>query len=275
MADSAARRRAPGPVQDLSVARARLASVQEQTEREARHAEELAAVSSAALTVLRQATQDADAAATRARSELAELSGKVERLRRQHAEFAGDCAALRTERDRLTAERDQLSTDRLERLAAVADAEASAVAARDRATAAIAEAEASVRIAQERAAAAAERLAGLVAEVEARDVEAAALEARVSVLREEVAALEASHRPLLPYAPPSDRPRLATLPTQCNARLERQDVAALRLYAEQEHATLADVLSAALRNYLPAEVYAAALDGLRAEGERDLLPAEG
>lgn len=94
----------------------------------------------------------------------------------------------------------------------------------------------------------------------------------VEHLRGEKRALERAFRPLLPYRPPAQRLRLATAEVQVNSKLQQHDATALRLYAEQTGTEMKRILMEALRNYLPTEVYAAALDLLQEQGRQGLQP---
>ena len=137
------------------------------------------------------------------------------------------------------------------------------------------DAEASTALAGKLAAAEDERLAGLRRQAdevqELRDEMAQEAER----LRQEIAALKAAHRPLRPYAPPENRPRIALEEQQVNAKLQAHDARALRLYAQEAGIEMRAVVTEALRNYLPHAAYDEALRQLIEEHHQAAQPAAG
>ena len=116
-----------------------------------------------------------------------------------------------------------------------------------------------------------ERLEQARAAHDAADTEAQRCRDEAGALHGEIAELDRQRRPLHPYAPPQDRPLLAAHLRQSNVRMEQQDITALQLWAPETGCPAGEVVTAALRLFVPAQVYARALEHL----EQEFLPAAG
>jgi chromosome segregation ATPase len=283
-ADNTRRGRVSGEDVRVRELRAEIGVLEEAAARERRHLEEAQALQVGVVTALTQVREDAQAALEGVRAAGSQMA---EQVRAAMAQVLGDArAALATAQSELAAVRKEVDTAKAERAAlagevttlraTISDLEgrrerlhdevrqydAAAESARERA-----------ELAAEKLAVAEESLAGVHAQVDEQRGLVGDLEGRAEVLHQQIAELEASHRPLHSYVPPVDRPRLSYSAEQCNTRLERLDVAALRLYATEARVDIRAVLTAALRDVLPHDTYARALDVLREQAERDLTPA--
>lgn len=210
--------------------------------REEEHLTRLQALTAQTLEVLHAAQRDAATAATTARADLEAVKPHLDLARRDRSRLEAEALALRAEVASLQPLLEQVRSlrEELDTLhGLVSDARAEH-----------------------------EALSGAAAELQATKEQHARL-------RAEVEALEATHRPLLPYVPPQDRPKLTAAPAATYVRLERLDHTALRLYAERDHTTAVAVVTLGLRNVIPHETYTLALEQLVEEARADLAPANG
>lgn len=236
--------------------RARFSALQGQMDQATSHAEQMRALQREFQAVLTEAREAAGR----------DLDARREELRQATTQAEGTREALLKARGELA----EVEGTRAASKAALADLEA-----RRR------NLEAEIRLTEDRRAEslrAMEEAQHQLAAITARVEEAAGLEAairnRVDALAATEEALRQSHRPLLPYSPPLRRPRLATAEQQLNVKVQAHDAAAVRVYAEQSGLELKRVATEALRNYLPHEAYAAALEALEEQAREELESEE-
>ena len=226
-----------------------------------RHMAELGALQGQTAELLRQLRADLEGEIARRREALEEREGEVREAVRELAALQGEVAGLRGDAAELQSTAEVLGRER--------EAQEGRLRALEGATVEAERGLAALRVSCAGLERREQELAAVVSEWEQRRdalvTEVAGLNAARDELRE-------SFRPLRPYIPPLGRLRLATVEMQVNAKLQRQDATALRLYAQQSGMEMRRVVMEALRNYLPAESYEEALRVIEGQAREGLEP---
>lgn len=224
-----------------------------------RYAEQLRVLQGETAALVRGAKEEAERDLGRRRAELEALNGQVTATSQRLAELRDEAAALEGRVAELRATAEVLGRERMALETTVRQLNEEMVDAEKRAEAARAATEGLER----------RRVGVQTALAEAQGL-LEQMQGQVEALREERRALERSFRPLMPYRPPVQRIRLATVEVQVNSKLQQHDATALRLYAEQSGMEIKKIITEALRNYLSAEVYGVALEALEEEAKHGL-----
>lgn len=240
-----------------SALRTELAVLESGAERERRHAQELAAAHAGAADALRALRKDVEEQVAARRAEAVRLEEDITRLRSEIEALEGTAADRRATVQTLEREREALQDT-------IRNLEGEKVRL-----------EGQVTVAGHLAADAERRLQAVREDLQQAEGRLIAAETGLDELVRQKEELERSFRPLRPYAPPAHRLRAATVDVQVNAKLQRHDAMALRLYAEQTGTEIRRVIMDALRNYVPEGVYEAALRMLEAEARQGLEPEFG